>query len=412
MTATSIRLKKSSVTGRIPDSSDLAYGELAINYADGVLYYKNTSNSVASISGGGATTDSAAPTGGSIRDGALWWDAENGRLKVYYDDGTPTSSPITVSMTVNSTYTTNAVYSFDTGWTDRTGLKSYTNGQSASLNPTIVLQTGDTLTINNPEFGNHPLYFITQTGLGGSYDALYNVELPASNYGGGTATVSYQFNSAGTYYYICSVHAVHMIGTITVVAASTASKQWIDASPAGRGYTGSAGAVTQSESAPTNPAGGQIWYDTRDGKAYIYLIISGNGQWVLFSDPTVSNGSTGYTGSVGYTGSRGTISPRSITIDSPNGSKEKSLFYTATSLSVSEVRGVREGGTSVSYSLKYGNRDGSGTTVASDTVTSTTVGDVATISSPTIPAGNWVWIEETAVVGTPDYLSVNVTFTE
>ena len=29
MTATSIRLKKSSVTGRIPVSSDLAYGELA-----------------------------------------------------------------------------------------------------------------------------------------------------------------------------------------------------------------------------------------------------------------------------------------------------------------------------------------------------------------------------------------------
>ena len=283
MTATSIRLKKSSVTGRIPDSSDLAYGELAINYADGVLYYKNTSNSVASISGGGATTDSAAPTGGSVRDGALWWDAENGRLKVYYDDGVPTSSPITVSMTVDAALTTNSNFVFSNAWTDRTGTKS-----TGLSDPKVVLQAGDTLTITNSTYAMHPLYFVTQTAANGSYDALYNVELPASNYGGGTGTVSYQFNSAGTYYYICSSHQ-NMIGTIEVISADTASKQWIDASPAGRGYTGSAGAITQSESAPTSPTGGQIWYDTRDGKAYIWLIISGNGQWVLFADPTVSN---------------------------------------------------------------------------------------------------------------------------
>lgn len=46
MSTTVFKLKKSSVPGRIPDSSDLAYGELAINYADGVLYYKNSSNEV------------------------------------------------------------------------------------------------------------------------------------------------------------------------------------------------------------------------------------------------------------------------------------------------------------------------------------------------------------------------------
>jgi len=39
-----IKLKKSSVPGRVPDSSNLDYGELAINYADGKIYYKNSSN--------------------------------------------------------------------------------------------------------------------------------------------------------------------------------------------------------------------------------------------------------------------------------------------------------------------------------------------------------------------------------
>ena len=44
--ATDIRLKKSSVAGRIPDSSNLDYGELAINYQDGKLYYRNAGGGV------------------------------------------------------------------------------------------------------------------------------------------------------------------------------------------------------------------------------------------------------------------------------------------------------------------------------------------------------------------------------
>lgn len=46
MSNTSIRLKKSSVSGRSPDSADLDYGELAINFNDGRLFYKNSGNLV------------------------------------------------------------------------------------------------------------------------------------------------------------------------------------------------------------------------------------------------------------------------------------------------------------------------------------------------------------------------------
>ncbi len=45
-TNTKLKLKKSSVVGRVPASGDLDYGELAINYADGKLYYRNSSNDV------------------------------------------------------------------------------------------------------------------------------------------------------------------------------------------------------------------------------------------------------------------------------------------------------------------------------------------------------------------------------
>lgn len=47
MANTSIQLKKSGVTGNTP--SNLGYGELAINYADGKLYYKNDLGSISYI---------------------------------------------------------------------------------------------------------------------------------------------------------------------------------------------------------------------------------------------------------------------------------------------------------------------------------------------------------------------------
>jgi hypothetical protein len=43
---TNIILKKSSITGRIPGDSALAYGELALNYTDGKLFYKHSSQSI------------------------------------------------------------------------------------------------------------------------------------------------------------------------------------------------------------------------------------------------------------------------------------------------------------------------------------------------------------------------------
>jgi hypothetical protein len=50
--ANKVLLKKSSVVAKVPTTSDLDYGELALNYADGKLYYKNASNTIAYIANG------------------------------------------------------------------------------------------------------------------------------------------------------------------------------------------------------------------------------------------------------------------------------------------------------------------------------------------------------------------------
>lgn len=47
--ANKIILKKSSEAAKIPTTSDLDYGELAINYTDGKLYYKKSNNTIVSF---------------------------------------------------------------------------------------------------------------------------------------------------------------------------------------------------------------------------------------------------------------------------------------------------------------------------------------------------------------------------
>lgn len=60
-------LKKSSVAAKVPLSTDLDYGELALNYTDEKLYFKNASNQIKSFStsagGGTGTVTSVGGTG-------------------------------------------------------------------------------------------------------------------------------------------------------------------------------------------------------------------------------------------------------------------------------------------------------------------------------------------------------------
>lgn len=44
-----VLLKKSSVVGKAPSTQDLEYGEVALNFADGKLYYKNSANAITSF---------------------------------------------------------------------------------------------------------------------------------------------------------------------------------------------------------------------------------------------------------------------------------------------------------------------------------------------------------------------------
>jgi len=72
--ATPILLKKSSVTGKVPLTSDLQYGEVALNYTDGKIFFKDSSNNIKAFLQAptlDTVTDNGASTTNSITVGQL-----------------------------------------------------------------------------------------------------------------------------------------------------------------------------------------------------------------------------------------------------------------------------------------------------------------------------------------------------
>ena len=99
----SIKLKKSSVPSKVPTTGDLDYGELAINYADGYLYYKDSANNINKFidENGGYVVE--APTDGAIygRQSSAWVNANPLGSE---PNGFPDTSEFTLSW-VNGTRT-------------------------------------------------------------------------------------------------------------------------------------------------------------------------------------------------------------------------------------------------------------------------------------------------------------------
>jgi hypothetical protein len=90
--ANTIKIKRSAVAAKVPTTSDLALGELALNTYDGKLYTKkdNGTASIVELSGGGGggqtyTFSSTAPA--SPAAGDEWLDSTSGILYTYVNDG-------------------------------------------------------------------------------------------------------------------------------------------------------------------------------------------------------------------------------------------------------------------------------------------------------------------------------------
>lgn len=91
--ANTVKLKRSSVAGKVPTTSDLQLGELALNTYDGKLFTKKDDGtaSIVELSGGGgggsgAYTISSTPPS-SPASGDMWFDLDTGAEFSYINDG-------------------------------------------------------------------------------------------------------------------------------------------------------------------------------------------------------------------------------------------------------------------------------------------------------------------------------------
>lgn len=89
--ASLLKLKKSSVSGKVPTPADLEYGEIALNYTDGLLFYKTSNNSIDSLGAQGiqGTIGTQGTSGSNGTQGTSGMQGTSGALvQVSLIDGT------------------------------------------------------------------------------------------------------------------------------------------------------------------------------------------------------------------------------------------------------------------------------------------------------------------------------------
>ena len=240
--------------GPFPPSNP-SQGDLWWNSADGRLfvYYDdgNTAQWVdASPNGGGgsggATVSPTPPA--DPNQGDLWWNSTDGRLFVYYDDGssaqwvdTNPNGGAGTKVTISDTPPTGATVG-DLWWNDQDGRLYiyYDDGNTQ--------QWVDT----NPNGGG---------GGGGTLSLVSIGTSPPANPSQGALW----WNSDD--------------GRLFVYYDDGSSAQWVDASPNGGGGDGGV-PVSVGETPPGNPTEGQLWWNSDDGRLFVYYDDGNTAQWV------------------------------------------------------------------------------------------------------------------------------------
>lgn len=106
------------------------------------------------------------------------------------------------------------------------------------------------------------------------------------------------------------------------------------------------------------------------------------------------------------------IMSKSVTVESPTAAEDISLFYTDDAITITKIVFVIVWSTSVTTTIRHHtDRSNTGNEVVTGwtTANSTTTGNVVTsFNDPTVPADSFVWLETTALSGTPTSLNVTI----
>jgi hypothetical protein len=128
-----------------------------------------------------------------------------------------------------------------------------------------------------------------------------------------------------------------------------------------------------------------------------------------------ATGATGVIGVSGATGVTGVAAPKALSILNPSNAEDIVLFFTTSSLTITQIRSTVMGSTpSVTFSIRYDTDiSAAGTEVVTSgiTCTNTTTGlSTTSFNNATVPANNFVWLTTSATSGTVSQLSVSLIF--
>lgn len=293
---------------------DPVTGQLWWNSVDGrmyIFYVDSTSAQWVDASpgggaGGGSVVVSDTPPA-TPAQGDLWWNTIDGRLFVYYIDATSAqwvdaspnggSGGAGAPVIVSNTPPPNATEG-DLWWNELDGrlyiwYVDATSAQWVDTNPNggsggggvngsvvIISPTPPTNPVSgqlwwNSSDGRLFVYYIDATS------EQWVDASPNGSGGGGGVTGSVvavgdqpPSNPVDGQLWWNSVDA-----RLFVYYIDATSEQWVDASPNG-GTPGQVTTTTVSDTAPTNPSEGDLWWNTADGRLFIWYEDSTSDQWV------------------------------------------------------------------------------------------------------------------------------------
>ena len=146
-------------------------------------------------------------------------------------------------------------------------------------------------------FPNSPSNGDTHTFGGATYTYSSSMGAwtgPSTTAGGASVTVSETAPSSpseGDLWFDPSV-----LKTFVYYNDGTAN-QWVQSNPTGSGGSRGGGAsVTASDTAPTSPSAGDLWFKSDTGALYVYYTDADSSQWVGVSGPAGADGAAGAAG--------------------------------------------------------------------------------------------------------------------
>ena len=263
-------------------------------------------------------TSSIAPT--SPIDGQMWFDTEDGTLKVYYNDGSSSqwiviSGPIGLKGYDGSNgYTGSRAYTGSRGFRGSIGYIG-SQGFLGSFGYTGSRGFRGSQGFSGSRGFRGSIGYIGSQGFTGSQGI--NGFIGSRGFRGSKGFTGSQgkgLSIKGSVGLISELPTVgNEIGDGYIVQENNNlyiwnGTSWIDSGKftgytGSRGYSGSRGYTAfVNDIPPTTPVYGHIWLNTTDASLNVYYDDGSSSQWVSTSGP---RGITGYTGSKAYTGSRG-----------------------------------------------------------------------------------------------------------